>query len=81
MVIGRGGSKIREIQDSFNVHVKIGKRNTKYVDFIARKAKQKKNIFFSFFRKQTCAFRMSMTRNKHIFSNFGIFLSVFVYSR
>lgn len=24
MVIGRGGGKIREIQDSFNVHVKIG---------------------------------------------------------
>lgn len=24
MVIGRGGSKIREIQESFNVHVKIG---------------------------------------------------------
>lgn len=25
MVIGRGGAKIREIQESFNVHVKIGK--------------------------------------------------------
>lgn len=25
MVIGRGGGKIREIQDNFNVHVKIGK--------------------------------------------------------
>lgn len=25
MVIGRGGSKIREIQENFNVHVKIGK--------------------------------------------------------
>lgn len=24
MVIGRGGGKIREIQDNFNVHVKIG---------------------------------------------------------
>lgn len=25
MVIGRGGAKIREIQENFNVHVKIGK--------------------------------------------------------
>ena len=25
MVIGRGGSKIREIQDDFNVHVHVGK--------------------------------------------------------
>lgn len=25
MVIGRGGGKIREIQDNFNVHVRIGK--------------------------------------------------------
>lgn len=24
MVIGRGGGKIREIQDNFNVHVRIG---------------------------------------------------------
>lgn len=28
MVIGRGGGKIREIQDNFNVHVKIGTFNT-----------------------------------------------------
>lgn len=27
MVIGRGGGKIREIQQNFQVHVKIGKRN------------------------------------------------------
>lgn len=27
MVIGRGGAKIREIQENFNVHVKIGKRH------------------------------------------------------
>ena len=27
MVIGRGGSTVREIQDRFNVNVNIGKRN------------------------------------------------------
>lgn len=31
MVIGRGGAKIREIQQNFNVHVKIGKLKKKII--------------------------------------------------
>lgn len=31
MVIGRGGGKIREIQDNFNVHVRIGKYLTRSI--------------------------------------------------
>ena len=39
MVIGRGGSKIKEIQESFNVHVKIGKY---FYRFILHSPKHKK---------------------------------------
>lgn len=36
MVIGRGGAKIREIQESFNVHVKIGEHFFSFVRLLSK---------------------------------------------